>query len=128
MKPYCSYMRCRANFVVVIIPEAIRTIAQEEAIRKPIPGLLNVAENPNAPLTLELIHQILCAYTNATGIITHIPLNKNRNALIASVFSLSRRERRGIYKAPIIAHTNTRSITSPAILFVPLIRLTPVNA
>lgn len=118
----------RANFMVAIIPEAIRPIAHEVAIRKPIPGLSNDTEKPKAPLTRKLIHQILCAYTNAAGLIIHIPPNKNRNALMASVLSLSRRVRRGMCKMPIIAPTNTRSIISPAILFVPVIRLTPVNA
>lgn len=112
---------------MVIIPKAISPLAHKVAIRKPVPGLSNAAEKPNAPLKRKLIHHVLCAYTNVTGQIMHMPPNRNRNVLMTFVLSPSRRVRRGMCKMPIMAPTNTRSIISPTMLFVPVIRLIPVN-
>ena len=90
--------------MVANIPEAISPAEDMMATRRPIPGFLKVARKPPDPPPMEkLIGQNLVANMDAIGLIIHMPPNRKRNALIASVLRLSRKVKRGICKMAIIA-------------------------
>lgn len=102
-------------------------MGDEEAVNKPIPGSLNVAEKPSDPSIRKQIHQVLCIYISAIEVAIHKPLSRNKRVLTVNALFSSMSVIKGMYTVLIKAPGKAKSNTSPTMLFMPIRGLIPIS-